>query len=72
MLRAEESLILLTLNPREIPRLPDRQAGFGKALVANHGIAMREQLANFRAVFCDKRFDLVKIFHIHGALLWAL
>ena len=44
----------------------DRQARLSQALVANGGIAMRQQFPDFRAVLGGKRRDLVQILDVHA------
>ena len=42
-----------------------RQACLGQALIADAGISMCEQLADFRSVFGDEGGSLVELFEIH-------
>jgi hypothetical protein len=46
-------------------RAAHRQPRLGETLVADGGVAMREQLADFRAVLGRERFDLIEVFYIH-------
>ena len=41
------------------------EAGFGEALVANGGIAVGEEFADFGAVFGEEGGDVVEIFYVH-------
>jgi len=47
-----------------------RQARLGQTLVADDGIAIRQQFADFGTVLGDERRDLVEIFYIHGFQMW--
>ena len=46
-------------------RAADRQPRLGQALVADGGVAVRQQFADFRAVLGDERRDFIEIFHVH-------
>ena len=41
------------------------QSRLGQALIADGGIAVRQQFADFRAVLGDERRDLIQIFDVH-------
>ena len=43
-----------------------RQARFRQALVANDGIAMRQQFTNFRTVLRDEGRNIAEIFNVHN------
>src|SRR5208283_5633832 len=49
-----------------------RQTRFRQALVADDGIAMRQQFTDFRTVLGEKRCKIVEILNIHGIFgFWA-
>ena len=58
-------LMLLRASAGGLPRL-------GETLIANDGIAIREQLANLRPVLRDERRNVSKVLHIQARDVWGM
>lgn len=62
-----DAINFLGVNVKMFLRAAARgQARFGQALIANGGIAVREEFADFRPVLGDERRDFVQVPDVHG------